>query len=165
MEQMPIFEVLHRHMAMIIAMCIVATVSGYVLSFLIPERYAAFALLLVRPQQAIEIDTHKADKEFLDFPLSQSMSVETPSKTYIEIIKSTELIGKVVRNLGLDKETEAERGGISKLMPSYVKAAGEDLKQLLMDLIAILKYGRIIRDDPFTKAVKRVEDNLSLKSR
>jgi uncharacterized protein involved in exopolysaccharide biosynthesis len=162
---MPIFEVLRRHMTMIFAMCIVATVSGYALSFLITERYTASALLLVRPQQAIKIDTHKAEKEFLDFPLSQSMSVETPSKTYIEIIKSRELIGKVVRNLGLDKETEAESSGISKLMPPYVKAAGEDLKQLFMDLIAILKYGRVIGGDPFTKAVKGLEDNLSLKSR
>jgi len=81
------------------------------------------------------------------------MSVETPSKTYIEIIKSTELIGKVVRNLGLDKETEAERGGISKLMPSYVKAAGEDLKQLLMDLTPLQ-----LLDDPIAATARKMRD-------
>src|SRR5438128_2238714 len=100
MEQIPILDVLRRRLWMIIAVCMVAMVAGYAFSFLIPERYTASALVLVRPQQPIKITTDKVGKEILDFPTGSSNSVETPSKTYIELIKSTELIGKVVHNLG-----------------------------------------------------------------
>ena len=165
MEQLPIFEVLRRRVSMIITVCVIATVAGYAFSFLLSERYAASALVLVRPQQPIKISSDKAAKENLDFPMGSSTSVETPGKTYIEIIKSTELIGKVVRNLGLDQKKEAESGRISQLLPPYVKVALADLMQSFKDLTAILKYGRLIEDDPFTKAVKGVGDGLSLKSR
>jgi len=162
MEQIAILDVLRRHLSMIIALCAVATVAGYALTFVLAEQFEASALVLVRPQQAIKIDTNKATKEFMDFPMSQPTSVETPSKTYIEIIKSAELIGKVVRALSLDKEKAAEGGGTSK--PTYLQAAAEDLQKSLRDLIAILKYGRVIADDPFAKAVKGVGSNLSLKA-
>jgi hypothetical protein len=59
--------------------------------YLIAECYEASALVLVRPEQAIKIDTNKGDKEFLDFPVSHAATVETPSKTYIEIIKNPDL--------------------------------------------------------------------------
>jgi uncharacterized protein involved in exopolysaccharide biosynthesis len=165
MEQLPLFEVLRRRVSMIITVCVISSVGGYAFSFLIPERYAASALVLVRPQQPIKIVSDKATKENLDFPMGSSTSVETPGKTYIEIIKSTELIGKVVRNLGLDQKKEAGRGSISKFMPPYVAVAWAGLIQSFKDLTAILKYGRLIEDDSFTKAVKGVGDGLSLKSR
>src|SRR5437667_10975277 len=113
MEEVAIFDVLRRHASMIIALCIVATVAGYAFSFLISERYTASALVLVRPQQPIKIDTNKGSKELLDFPVNQSAPVDTPSKTYIEIIKSAALVGKVVHKLDLDKVKEAESEGAS----------------------------------------------------
>ena len=165
MEQIAILDVLRRHASMIIALCIVATITGYALCFLITNRYTATALVLVRPQQPIKMGTQRADKEFVNFPMGQSSSVETPSKTYIEIIKSTALIENLVGNLGLDKEKETASGTISKLMPDFLKPAAKNLKQTLKDLAAILMYGRVTQDDPFTRAVKQVQDNLSLKSR
>jgi uncharacterized protein involved in exopolysaccharide biosynthesis len=165
MEQIPIFEVLRRRLWMIIVVCMVAMVAGYGFSFLIPERYTASALVLVRPQQSIKINTTKVDKEIIDFPMGPSTSVETPSKTYIEIIKSTELIEKVVRDLGLDRRKETKPGFMHKFMPTFVKTVMYDIKQLAKDLMTLLKYGRLIQDDEFTKAVKEVQDNLTLKSR
>src|SRR5438034_8481788 len=138
MEQIAILDVLRRHVWMIVALCVVATAAGYGGSFLLPEKYAASALVLVRPQQVIKIDTKSADKEFLDFPMSQSSSVETPSKTYIEIIKSETLIGNVVRNLGLDKLKEPEAGTLSKLVPAFLKPAIDSVKQSLKDVPALL---------------------------
>jgi uncharacterized protein involved in exopolysaccharide biosynthesis len=164
MEQIAILDVLRRHVWMIVVLCVVATAAGYGGSFLLPEQYAASALVLVRPQQVIKIDAKTSGKEFLDFPMSQSSSVETPSKTYIEIIKSAELVGKVVHNLGLDKPKEAESRRLSNLVPAFLQPVIDSAKQSLKDVPALLKYGRAIDDDPFTKAVKGVQGNLSLKS-
>jgi len=163
-EQIAIFDVLRRHVWMIIVLSVVATAAGYGGSFLLTEQYAASALVLVRPQQPIKIDSNKGEKEFLDFPIGQSSVVETPGKTYIEIIKSIELIGKVVRTLGLDKEEKEEGGRLSKYLPAYLKDIVKDVKKYFKDVFAILKYGRVIEDDPFIKAVKDLQDNLSLKS-
>ncbi len=45
-----------------------------------------------------------------------------------------------------------------------LKAAVNDIKDCLNDAAAIVKYGRLLRDDPFTKAVKNVTKGLVLKS-
>jgi len=57
----------------------------------------ASPFVLVRPQQAINLDEPELDMELFDSPVNPSMPVETPSKTYIAIIKSGALIEKVGR--------------------------------------------------------------------
>jgi uncharacterized protein involved in exopolysaccharide biosynthesis len=163
MEQIAILDVLRRHASMIIIICVVTTLAGYGFSFLIPDRYTASALVLVRPQEPKKMGTH-SNKEFLDFPMGSAAVVETAGKTYIELIKSSALISEVVRELGLDKDKEAESDRISKLLPDFLKTSVEDLKQFLKAVPAILKYGRVVEDEPFTKAVKAVHDDLKLES-
>jgi uncharacterized protein involved in exopolysaccharide biosynthesis len=164
MEQAAILDVLRRHAWMIIVLSIVASAAGYAFTFLLSEQYAASTLVLVRPQQPIKMGSEKESKEFLDFPMAQSTSVETPSKTYIEIIKSPELIGEVVTQLGLDKEEAPSSGRITKYLPAYFKGIAEDVKAFLKTVPDILKFGRVIEQTPFAKAVKGIEDNISLKS-
>jgi uncharacterized protein involved in exopolysaccharide biosynthesis len=141
-------------------LCIIGVVAGYAFTFLLPIKYTASALVLVRPQQPIKIGTTKEEKEYLDFPMGSASTVETPAKTYIEIIKSPELIGKVVDKLGLDKEEAASSGKTTTIMPAFMKSFVNDLKQRL----TMLKYGKKIEDDPVDKAVKEVQDNLTLTS-
>jgi uncharacterized protein involved in exopolysaccharide biosynthesis len=168
MEQLAIFEVLRRRAWMIVALCLVAALAGYACSFLMTERYTASAVVLVRPQQPIQMDGRNLDKNLYDFPVTASMPVETPSKTYIEIIKSEALIGKVVASLDLKGKTERSGGFLSRFIPASLKdefdQLGEDLQQDLKDVTEILKYGRLIEDDPFAKAVGEVRDNLTLDS-
>src|SRR5438128_2040366 len=160
MEQIALFDVLRRHASLIIVVSIVATVAGYALSFFIPDRYSASAIVLVRPQQPIKMGTGKDSKEFLDFPVGTASAVETASKTYIEIIKSPALISEVVRELGIDEEKaeqQAVSGKLAQLLPP-------DLKEILKGATAFLKYGRLIEDDPLTAAVKEVTGNLNLEA-
>ena len=44
------------------------------------------------------------------------------------------------------------------------KAAANDLKDYLNDVVTVVRYGRLLRDNPFTKAVKSVTKGLTLKS-
>src|SRR5262245_43728318 len=110
MEHIDLLDVLRRHAWMIIAVCVVAGVSGYAFSWFLTERYAASALVLVRPQQPIKLGgAEKDNKEFLNFPMGGASAVETASKTYIEIVKSPAVIGEIVRELNLDKEKVKEQ--------------------------------------------------------
>jgi uncharacterized protein involved in exopolysaccharide biosynthesis len=91
-------------------------------------------------------------------------AVETPSKTYIEIIKSPALIGQLVHKLGLDSR-EDKGFVLSDLLPAGMRPAADTLKQFLKDSISILSYGTVIPESPFAEAVKSVQDNLVLEAR
>src|SRR5690349_14844397 len=97
MEQIALFDVLRRHLTMIVAVAVIAGVAAYGLTLVIPNRYTAPALVLVRPQEPIRMGTDKGGKEFLDFPMGSASVIETASKTYIQLIKSRALISAVVR--------------------------------------------------------------------
>jgi uncharacterized protein involved in exopolysaccharide biosynthesis len=170
MDEIAILDVLRRHSYLIAALTIVTTVAGYGLTFvsdLIPEKYEASAVLLVRPQEPIKLAGQNTEKEFLDFPVSQTSMVETAAKTYIEIIESPELISEVVRTLKMDKEP-VKKEELSGSLFAYVYRPAEALyvsiKEYIKDLVAIFKYGRLLKDDPFTQAVKHVAKGLSLKA-
>lgn len=164
MEQTAIFEVLRRHVWMIVALCVVATLAGFAGSFLLQRKYTSTALVLVRPQEVIKLDSRSTtSKEFLDFPMGQS-AVETPSKTYIEIIKSPALIGQLVHKLGLDSR-EDKGFALADLLPAGMRPAVDALKQFLKNSMSILSYGTVIPESPFAEAVKSVQDNLVLEAR
>jgi uncharacterized protein involved in exopolysaccharide biosynthesis len=170
MEVIAIFDVLRRHVYLIAALCIVTTLAGYGISFfspLIPERYDASAIVLVRPHHPINIEPNNSGKEFLDFPVAQTPVVETASKTYIQIIQSPALIGQVVSELKLDEKPpkkEVEDGTIFTQIYASLKALYDDVEPYVKDAVAFVKYGRVLKDDPFTKAVNDVSKGLVLKS-
>ena len=163
MEAVTILNVLRRRMILIIAVCLVTTVAGYALSFLLPTKYSAVAVLLVRPQQPIKAGTEKENKEFLNFPIGGASAVETASKTYIELIKSPALIGEVVQQLKLDqKKDDKEDNILNRVLPSGFRPA--DIARSMQDLVSVFKYGSVIEDEPFTKAIKNVSSDLDLEA-
>ena len=106
MEATDIVNVLRRHSLLILALAIVTPIAAYGMSFIqavMPERYEASAVVMVRPHDPVRIDAQIPDKEFLGFPVAQTPVVESASKTYIQIIRSPALVGEVVRQLGLDQ--------------------------------------------------------------
>ena len=168
-DEIDILGVLRRHIWMIVLLGLVAAPAGFVGSLIVyPERFTATALVLVRPQQDIKLDSRHISKEFLDFPIGLAQ-VETPSKTYIEIIKSPEFIGRIVRELSLDKEEPKKPGFLSKLVPESIRPAFEDfktsVKAMLKDALSFVMYGRVIPKDAFAEAVKDVKDDLKLEAR
>jgi len=169
MEVIAIFDVLRRHVYLIGALCIVTTLAGYGISFfspLIPEKYDASAIVLVRPHDPIKIEPNKSSKEFLDFPVAQTPVVESASKTYIQIIRSPGLIGQVVRELKLDQKPpkEAAGGTVFEQIYASMKTLYDGMVSYLKDAAAIVRYGRLLKEDPFAKAVNDVSKGLVLKS-
>lgn len=170
MEAIAILDVLRRHAWLIGALCITTALAGYGISFvssLIPEKYDASATVLVRPHDPIKIEPNSSAKEFLGFPVAQTPVVESASKTYIQIIQSPALIGEVVRKLGLDHEQpgkEVAAGGAFAPIVAAVKALHDEVEPYLKDTVSIVKYGRVLSDDPFTKAVNDVRKGLAMRA-
>ena len=170
MEAIALFDVLRRHVYLIGALCIITALAGYGISFfspLIPEKYDAKAIVLVRPHDPIKIDPNNSSKEFLDFPVGLTPVVESASKTYIQIIQSPALIGEVVRELNLDQKPpkkEAASGNVFEQIYASMKVLYDDIVPYLKDAWAIVRYGKLLKDDPFTKAVKDVTKGFVLKA-
>jgi uncharacterized protein involved in exopolysaccharide biosynthesis len=170
METIDIFAVLRRHALLIVSLCVVTTLAGYGVSFfspLVPEKYEASAVVLVRPHEQIKIEPNSSGKEFSDFPVAQTPVVESASKTYIQIIQSPALIGDVVRQLGLDHKLpkkEVESSALFGWLVVPVQAIFDAAEPYLQDALSIVKYGRVHKDDPFIKAMERIGKGLVLKS-
>lgn len=170
MQEIAILEVLRRHIYLILGVCIVSMLSAYSVSFVpavMPEKYDATAIVLVRPQEPVKIQGSDTGKEFLDFPVSQMAAVETASKTYIEIIRSPALIGDVVRQLDLDKTTPQQEETSNTLwtqLGAGLTALYDDIQEYANDMVSIVLYGRLVKTDPYASAVKRVTKGLALKS-
>ena len=168
MEEIAVFEVLRRHILLIVALGVVTALAGYGVTYvpaIIPEKFETSALVLVRPHEPLKIEGRTADKEFLGFPVGQMAAVETSSKTFIQIIKSPALIEQIVRELHMDASVEMPIsntfwGQISGVLRPFFKALGEYAN----DAISLIKYGKILKDDPFAKAAKHVDKGLQLKS-
>ena len=150
MEVIAVFDVLRRHVYLIIMLTIVTGLAGYAISFftpLIPERFELTATLLVRPHDQIRIEQNNSDKEYLDFPVAQTPVVESASKTYIQIIQSPALISEIVRQLGLDhrpKKKIEPGGNILLRMEAALKAFWDEVAPYFKDAMAVIRYGRVI---------------------
>jgi uncharacterized protein involved in exopolysaccharide biosynthesis len=170
MEAVALVDVLRRRARLIAALCILTTLAGYGISYfspLIPEKYDASAIVLVRPHQRLQIQPNNSGKEVLDFPVPQTPIAETASKTYIQIIQSPALVGEVVRQLKLDqrpKRKETHGDTLFARLNSYVEDLYYDIQPYFKNAIEVVKYGRPIEVDPFTKAVNDLSNGLVLKS-
>src|SRR5205085_6170864 len=105
-------------------------------------------------------------KEFLGFPVGQTPVVESASKTYIQIIQSPALIAEVVKQLKLDQKQPSLPASKTVFGQIYasLRAVYDDIEPYLKDAVSIVRYGRVLADDPFAKAVKDVNKGLVLKS-
>jgi uncharacterized protein involved in exopolysaccharide biosynthesis len=170
MEVIAIFDVLRRHAYLIVALTVVTGLAGYAISFftpLIPEKFESTATVLVRPHDQINIGQNNSSKEYMDFPVAQTPVVESASKTYIRIIQSPALISDIVRELGLDhrpKKNIEPGENVFLRIEASLKAFWEEAAPYFKDTMAFIRYGRVIQDDPFVKAVKDVGKGLELKS-
>ena len=167
----------HRHLRrvpttrfLIVLLCVVTTLAGYGLSFSprwCPKDTKLQQSYWSAPMSRLKIEPNTSGKEFSDFPVAQTPVVESASKTYIQIIQSPALIGEVVRQLGLDHKLpkkEVEGSALFGWIVVPVQAIFDAAESYLQDALSIVKYGRVHKDDPFMKAMERIEKGLVLKS-
>ena len=153
MELLEFFRLLGRYRTTIALMCASAALTALALTYALTERYAASALVLVRPQDEMQLVGNGSDKQTLDFPLPQIVPFEAMTRTFGEVIRSTAVVEPVVRRLGLDQPT------VETLWWKRLKTW---TKNRLSDAWALLKYGRIEPQDSTAAAVETVQTFLTV---
>jgi uncharacterized protein involved in exopolysaccharide biosynthesis len=158
MEFYRIWRILVGYRWLLIGLPVVAGAVGLGLSYVLPELYESNSLVVVRPQEEIRFDaTGSAEKQLVGFPVSGSAPLDTPSKTYIEVIKSPAVAERIVRALHLDAEVPRTYANQFEATKAAVKIwLGEAIRRLRNEL----RFGRDIPATRFDRAVEGVEDNL-----
>ena len=146
---------------MILILSVSSLVTALGLTYLLPEKYRANSVVLVRPQEKIHVSESAAGKEILDFPVTQLAPIDAPSKTYIEVIQSRAVVEQIVHALSLDTRKRVPKENYYLELLAQMKEKAIDYVEWA---IHILKYGREVVEDPLSKAVDKVQKNLSLKA-
>ncbi len=163
MEIYRLWRILMGYKQILFWLPVVATLVGLGLAFVLPEKYASTALVVVRPGEELKFDAGPSDrKEVMDFPVSQSTPLDAPSKTYMEEIKSLTVAERIVEALHLDIKR-----------PKEGRTQFEVFKDRLRDWLAssfrtirnYVRYGRDIPASAFDLAVENVQDNLKVSVR
>ena len=154
-------HLLKRRGLLIIFICASATIFTALITSVIPEKYEARALVLVRPDSNISLSPTSDSKELLSFPVGGVISkVEIPSNTYIQMIKSYAMAEKVVRRLQLDVVREKPA---TTAYQRFKRSLKKKLLEVYLATKQILEHGRIMGPEPpFERAVWQYQENITL---
>jgi uncharacterized protein involved in exopolysaccharide biosynthesis len=154
MEILELFRILSRYKRMIVLMCLSAAVNAVLITYVISEKYKSTALVLVRPQEEIDINNESfRTKQAMSFPIPQVIPFEAMANTYGEVIRSRAVASRVVTLLGLDKPAVDEK---------WWNRFKDDVKERVYDAWTYLKYGRLEEVDPFTEAEEMIQGGISV---
>lgn len=155
-----VWRVISAYRVLITIFTLTATLTAVALTFILPSKYAASSLVIVRPEEKIRLSPPQGQgKEVLDFPVSQAAPMDAPSRTYMEVLQSEAVAGRIVTALKLDApETVSNSSTMARLR--------DEFKIWLRDTIRasrhLSRYGRVIPASRFDLAVEDVRENLKL---
>src|SRR5262245_29985295 len=152
---------LRGHTKMFVWLGLAALIASIGIVSLLENQYVATVLVVVKPTEPLRLDQNRANKETMGYPVSQVAPVDTPSRTYIEMIKSRLLAERVVRVLGLETTTRPAPA-------SPIKAAIGRVKEWIGNVAGsaweTLQYGEVLKRDPLTQAVRVVQRSCALRT-
>jgi len=151
-------EVLAREKAFVGVFCLSAALTALALTYVGSEKYEASTAIFYRPQ---EIATSRPSE-------IQSFGAPMPAppfkvigRTLQEVAVSEVVLRPIVLELGLDHETKPQGGAWYTRLYHAVRETAIDWGSRAWML---LKYGRVVEEDPLVKALIRVRDNVSVSS-
>src|SRR5262245_65745539 len=101
MELVRTWRLLRAYRRSLLVLAVTAVLASLAVSYAVPDRYRATTLILVRPQEKVRLGARGSEKEILDYPVSPLAPVDVPSRTYMEVIRSSTLSERAVRSLAL----------------------------------------------------------------
>ncbi len=153
MEILEFIQILSRYKRMIALLCLSAAVNAVLITYVLSEKYLSTALVLVRPQEEIDINASMRTKEAMSFPIPQVIPFEAMANTFGEVIRSRAVASRVVTLLQLDKPTPEEK---------WWNRFKNKVKDYLYDAWTFLKFGRLEEVDPFTEAEEMIQKSIAV---
>lgn len=159
MEFSRIWRVLVSNKWVLIWLPLVATSVSLGVTYILPEQYESTALVLVHQFKNVKFNTNRGERsEYQDFPVNLSAPIDAPSKTYIEVIKSTAVAEQIVNALHLDRKAPKQYDSLLAELKTWFSDSSRTI-------LNYLKYGRDIPASPFELAVEDIQKKLAVSPR
>jgi len=148
-------EILARRGGLILVFCLSASLSSLALTYIFSEKYVAYTTVLYRPKEAVRFQLKQP--EAMGFP-PPFVTYESIGNTLEELARSDAIARQVVQILGLDRPAPKRPGWRGLLISTK-----QGLKKLAGKAWQMLKYGRTIEEEPFSAAVRKLQENTAIK--
>ncbi len=149
-------EILAKQKGFILVFFLSATLFSLGLTYFVSEKYQAVTTIFYRPVGA-SLLRHKETESF-GAPVP-SAPFKVISQTLRDAVRNEAVLRPVVEKLNLDQEIKAEYHTWYERLYHKTK---NYVKCRLLDTWQLLKYGRLIEEDPRVAAIKRLRKNIDI---
>ena len=146
------------HKRSLLLMCLSATLTSILITYLISEKYRGSAIVFIQPTESMELANKGKEMMGFPFPATYTDPIKNANQTYIELIKSRNITERVVVQLGLHKEDEKHEPNFFKRI---WKKSKKEMKTLIDNTWTLFLYGRIEETDPLESMVSILKKKLS----
>jgi uncharacterized protein involved in exopolysaccharide biosynthesis len=133
--------------------------SALVLTYIYSERYRAETTIFFKPSDVTRLGTHSTMA--LGAPLP-TLPYKVVTQTITGLMDSDQLLRRVVTDLHLDAEEPKDLSGPWYIR--YYKELKDFLADCASDLWKIVRFGRIINEDPVNKAITDLRKQIKVRN-
>jgi uncharacterized protein involved in exopolysaccharide biosynthesis len=151
-------DVIARQKAFIIVFSLAAIVASTLLTYAVSERYDTETTIFYRPQESSLL--RQKNTEAFGAPVPNA-PFKVIQQTLRDIVKSEVILRPLVQELGLDAEESTQE---SIWYRRQFQNAREAVHNALSNTWMLLKYGRMIDEDPTDRAINRLRENLDIRA-
>ena len=148
--------ILSQQKAFLLVFCLSASLCSLALTYVFSEKYVAGAAIFYRPVETNVL--RQQDTETFGAPAPHA-PFKVIVQTLQHIVRSDAILRPVVKRLHLDEKVHVRE-------PAWYKRWYRKTKDFLKDLAGkawmILKYGRIIKDDPTVGAIATLSEDIDI---
>ena len=160
MEIRYLLALLRAHLPFVVIATLVAGATGLLATYVLPEKYEAPTLILIRPQPQRNFASTAETKATLDYPVSFNIPPESISETYGTIMTSPAVAKRVVEILGLHQPPPPEA---TTFFVGLYRSLRNTARRTVSYVWDFVRYGRVEDKDPYWTAVDDVIEGLKAK--
>lgn len=148
---------LRAHLAFVFVFVVSASASALALTYIYSEKYQSEATIFFKPQTITRLNAQQT--EALGSPVPTT-PFKVIGQTLAGLTKSDAVLSSVVVDLRLDVDDPKDYSG--PWYVSWYRRAKDYLSGVGADAWSLLKYGRVINEDPGARAIRDLKKNVKV---
>ncbi len=155
----PYWSTLKANATFVVVFVLSAVLTALALSYVYSEKFESYITISYRTQEVTRFKSQQSEAVGSPAPV---VPFKVIAQTLQEVLKSNAVLGDVVDTLRLDVNTTTYEG------PWYVvlfRQTKDDLRAWAQKAWMLVKYGRLIDEDPRQQAIQDLRENIAVINR
>lgn len=157
-----VFKPLRQHAYFIWLFVLSAALSALFITYIYSDKYEAQVTMMLKPTEVTRLTAHPADTEALGAPVPQ-LEYKIVEQTLQDLVQSEPVLRDVVTKLHLDAPVSRDYSGLP-VYQRWCRESKDWFSDYGGDAWSVLKYGRVIHENPTNKAIETLAKNVSIDS-